>query len=87
MEAGVPTEPRLDARMLMRPIIVDDQMKLQSGRGLGINLFEKSNELLVPVVRHAVSYDSSIKHAECGEQGGGSVSFVVMSHRPTTAFF
>ena len=86
MEARVPTEPGLDARMLMRAIIVDDQMKLHSGRSLGINLLQKSNELLMPMPWHAVSYDSSIKHAECGEQGGGSVSFVVMSHRPTAAF-
>ena len=85
MEARVPPEPGLDARMFMGAIIVDDQMKLHSGRGLGINLFQKSNELLVPMARHAVSYDSAIKHAECGEQGGCSVSFVVMSHRPTAA--
>jgi len=44
METRMPTEPGLDARMLMRPIIVDDQMKLQSGRGLSINLFQKSSE-------------------------------------------
>ena len=87
MEARVPTEPGLDARMLMRAIIVDDQMKLHSGRSLGINLFQKSNELLMPMAWHAVSYDFSIKHTECGEQGGCSVSFVVVRHRSTAALF
>jgi hypothetical protein len=33
----------------------------------------------MPMAWHAVSYDSSIKHAECGKERGCSVSFVIVS--------
>ena len=67
MKARVPTEPGLDAGMLVCTVIVYDQMELQGGRCLGIDLLEKSNELLVPMARHAVPYDFSIEHIERGE--------------------
>ena len=67
LEAWVPTEPGLDARMLMCTVIVYDQMELQRERGLGIDFLEKSNELLVSMPRHAVAYDFSIEHAQSGE--------------------
>ena len=67
MEARVPAEPRLYPRMFMRTVVVDDEMKLQSGRGLGIDSLQKANELLMPMAGHAVSYDLPVKHAECGK--------------------
>lgn len=67
MKARVPTEPGLDARMLVCPVIVYDQMDVQGGRCLGTDLLEKSNELLGPMARHAVPYDFSIEPMERGE--------------------
>lgn len=67
IEAWMPTEPGLDARMLMRTVIVYDEVELKGGRGLGIDFFEKSNELLMSMPRHAIAYDFSIEHAESGK--------------------
>ena len=67
MEARMPAEPGLNARMLVRTVVVDDEMKLLSGRGFGVDLLEEANELLMPMAWHAVSYDFSVKHTECGE--------------------
>ena len=67
VEARVSTEPGLDSRVLVGAVIVHNQMKLKGGKCLGIDFLEKTNELLVPMVRHAVAYDPSIKHTERSE--------------------
>ena len=67
MKARMPTEPGLDARMLVGSVIVYDEMKLQGKRGFGVDFLEEPNELLVPTARHAVTDDFSIEHTESGK--------------------
>ena len=67
MKAWMPTEPGLNARMLVGTVIVYDKVELHVGGGLGIDLLEESNELLVSMTGHAVPYDFSIEHTECGK--------------------
>lgn len=67
MKAWMPTKPGLDARMLVGTVIVYDEVELQVGRCLAIDLLEESNELLVSMTRHAAPYDFSIEHTERGK--------------------
>ena len=60
MKARMPAEPRLNARVLVSTVIVYDEVELQIGRCLAVDLLEKSNKLLVSMPRHAVPYDFSI---------------------------
>jgi hypothetical protein len=78
MEAWVTLQPGSDTRMFMGSIVVDDQMQLQSGGHFGINAFEKPNEFLVSVPRHAVSDNSAIEHTEGGEERGSTVALIVV---------
>ena len=76
-----------DARMLVRAVIVHDQMKVETGRSLGVDLFEKADELLMPMARHAVADDLAVEHAEGGKQRRRAVAFVVVSLVPQRPFF
>ena len=71
--------------MLVRRIIVDDQMQLPPGWGLAIDLVEKADEFLMPVARHALADDPALQHVERGEQGRRAVPLVVVRHRPAAA--
>src|SRR5579862_6889695 len=68
MKPLVPSEPGLNLGMLVRGIVVHDQMEFPRGRGLTIDLVEKADEFLMPVARHALADDTAAKHVERGEQ-------------------
>jgi len=87
MEPRVASEPGFHARMLVSPIVVHDQMQIDFGGGLGIYLVEKSNELLMPMARHAVADDFAVEHTESREQGGCAVAFVIVRHRAAATLF
>src|ERR1700680_2512475 len=70
MEALVPFEPGADLGVLVRRIVVDDQVQLRSGRGLAVDLIEEADEFLMPMARHA--------RAGCGRAPGSATS-----RRPT----
>ena len=55
--------------MLVRGVIVDDQVHLAPGRGFAVDLVEKADELLMPVAAHALADDLAVEHVERGEQG------------------
>ena len=86
VEPWMPPEPELHARMLVRPVIVHDEMQIESGRGFDLDLFEEANELLVPMPRHAVANHLAVEHAQGRKHGGRAVAFVVVRHRSTAAF-
>ena len=69
MKALVPLEPSADFRMLVRGVIVDDQVHLPLGRSFAVDLVEETDELLMPVAAHALADDLAVEHVERGEQG------------------
>lgn len=86
MEPGMPPQPGLHARVLVRPVIVHDEMQIEFGRGVAIDLFEKAQELLMPMARHTVADHLAVEQAEGRKQGCRAVACAVVSHRSTTAF-
>ncbi len=53
MKAFVSLEPRLHFRMLVRCVVVHDQVQVEIARCFPVNLLQKLQPLLVPVLRAA----------------------------------
>src|SRR6185312_16933923 len=85
MKPGVPFEPGPHLGMLVRRIVVDDQMQLSASRGLAVDLVEKADEFLTPMARHALADDLAFEHIEGGEQCRRAVALIVVRHRPAAA--
>ena len=85
LKALVPPEPGTDLGMLVRGVIVDNQMHCPLGWGLAVDLVEEADELLMPVAAHALTDDLAVEHVERGEQGGCPVPLIVVGHRAATA--
>ncbi len=82
VEEGMPGEPRLDLGMLVSRIVVGDQMDIKPRRDCPVDPVEKADELLVPVLLHALADHPAVKHIERSEQGGGAVALIIMGHGP-----
>src|SRR5437870_985001 len=79
-KARVATQPTLHTGMLVRAVVVDDQVQVQFPRRLLIDAFEEAGEFLMPVLRPAVPDDSAIERTQRREQSRGAVARVVVSH-------
>lgn len=86
MEARMATEPGFHSRVFVGAIVVHDQMEIEHVGCLGVDLLEKSNELLMPMTRHAVADNLAVEHVQCRKQCCGAIAFVIVGHRPATAF-
>lgn len=87
MDAWMPPYPPAHGGVLVRRVIVQDQMQIESGGRLRIDLLEEPEKLLVAMARHAVADDRSIEHAQCREECRRAVAFVVVRHCATAALF
>ena len=56
VEPLVPLQPSPDLRMLMSRVVVHNQVEVQFGRRLGVDLLEELDELLMTVPRHALMH-------------------------------
>lgn len=73
-------QPRLHCRMLVRGVVVSDQMQhLVLGR-LAVDLLEKLQPLDVGVALLALANDLTVEHIERGEQRGRAIALVVVRH-------
>jgi len=79
------TQPTLDAGVLVGSVVVHDQVHVQFARRLLVDALQEADELLMPVLRHAVADDRAIQRPQGRKQGGGAVSLVVVRHRATAA--
>ena len=79
VKSGVAFQPRVDAGMFVRPLVVDDEVQVQIEWRLDVDELEKPNKLLMPVARQAVADDLAVEHAEGREKGCGSVALVIVS--------
>ena len=83
---GMTPKPALDFGMFVPAVIVHDQMQLELPGKLLVELFEKFQKLLMPMPRVTLTDHFALGHFQCGKQRGRPVAFVVVSHRPTSAF-
>jgi len=78
VEAGMASQPRLDARLFVRSVVVDDQMQVQIEWCLDVDQLQETNELLMAMPRHAIANDGAIEHVQCSEQSRRAIAFVVV---------
>ena len=78
-------EPALDARRLVRRIIVDDEVQVEAAGSSLIDQLEKAQKFAMPVTRHASSDDAAVQHVQSREQRRGAVTLIVMGHRAGAA--
>src|ERR1700687_1265881 len=64
VEARMAGEPGLDPRMLVRCVVVSDQMDRQIPGNMVVEVVEKRHELLVPMARFALGDDRAVE--QCG---------------------
>jgi len=85
MKARVLGEPRLNIGMLVRGVVVADQMHFFVLGRFPVDLAQVHEPLLMAVTLLATGNERTVQGAEGCEQGRGAVAFVVMSHRCSTA--
>jgi hypothetical protein len=71
--------------MFVGCVVIDDCVNHFSRRDLGLDRIEEANELLVPMALHVAADDGAIEDVEGGKQRGGTVTLVVVCHRPGAA--
>ena len=79
-KARVASEPFQDFGMLVRGVVVDDDVDGQLRRHSGVDEVQEADELLMAMTLHALADDFAFEHVEGSEQGRGAMTFVVMSH-------
>src|SRR3989454_2303211 len=79
MVARALSEPLLHLGMLVRPVVVHDQMNVPPTRGLPIDALHEVQKLLVPMSRQAATDDGALQDVERGEQRRRAVTDVVVS--------
>lgn len=77
----MPLEPSLHFRMLVRRVVVHDQMQVDFRRCFPFNFLQSFQPLLVPMLRHTLGDDLSFGQFERGEQRRCAIAFVVVRHR------
>ena len=80
LEARMQFDPALHGWRLVSSVVVNDEMEIETGRGLLVDQFEKAQELAVSMPRHAGPDDGAVQHVQSREQGGGAVALVVVGH-------
>lgn len=78
VKTRMPLHPGFDAGVLVGPVVVDNQMQVQMGRGVGIDPLEEPDKLLMPVPRHTISDDLAIEHAQGRKERGRAIALVVV---------
>jgi len=71
-------EPRLNPGMLMSSVVIHDQVQIQTGWRVFIDVLQEANKFLMAMAGHAISDELTIEHAERGKQGRCAIADIVM---------
>src|SRR5271167_2783612 len=74
------SEPGLYLWMLMRRVVVSDQVQFKVGRNVSIEMLQKAQEFLMAMARLALGDDSPVDDVERREERRSAVAKVVVSH-------
>ena len=74
MKPLVPLQPSIDVGVLVRAVVIQDQMHLQALGDLVVDGVEERQELVVAVPRQALTDHRAGEHVQGGEQRGGAVA-------------
>ena len=85
MEPLMALEPRPHLGVLVRGVVVGDQVHIKMLRRLGINPAQELEPLLVAMSRHALADHPAGGDVEGGEQGGDAMALIVVRHGTTAA--
>jgi len=80
LKPRVRRQPAKHAGMLVRRVVIHDQVQGEPGRRLGIDLTQEAQVLLVAMAALALTEDRAGDQVECCKQGGGAMTDVVVSH-------
>ena len=76
LEALVLGQPGLDYGVAMGTVVVQDEVQVEVGRELVVELPQEREEFLVPMAAVDLIYDVPLKQFQSGEQRGGPVTLV-----------
>jgi hypothetical protein len=62
--------------MLVGGVVVDDEMDVELGRHVGLDVTQEGEELLMTMAGFALGNDRAVEHVEGGEQRGCAVALV-----------
>src|SRR5512132_2297483 len=79
-EARVALQPRLDLRVFVRGVVVEDDVHDLADRHGGLGAVQKPDELLMAVALHAAADDLALEYVERGEERRRAVSFLIVRH-------
>src|SRR5208337_212459 len=81
VKAGVALEPSLDLGVLVRCVVVDDEMQIERFGGVAVDGAQEAQELLMAMAAHAFADHLPGGDVERRKQGRRPVSLVVVGHR------
>ena len=80
-------QPGPDLGVLMRGVIVEDDMDDFPGRDVALDEVQEPDELLIAMAGHVPTRHFAGQHIECGEERRGPVALVVVRQgRPAPLF-
>ena len=82
----MPCQPGADLRLLMRRVVIENDVDGFVFRQFRLNGVEEANELLMSVALHVSTDHRSVENIEGGKQGGGAMALVIMGHRAGASF-
>jgi hypothetical protein len=78
VSARTACEPSSGLGMLVGGVVVDDEMDVELGWHVSLDVTQEGEELLMAMAGFALGDDRAVKHVEGGEQRDGAVALVVV---------
>lgn len=76
---------RADLSVLVRSVVVHDQVQVQFGRRLGVDVLQELQPFLVPMPLLAKSDDAALQQFQRAEYDGRARPHVIVHHHSATA--
>jgi hypothetical protein len=80
LKPRVRRQPAEHAGMLVRGVIIHDQVHSEPGRNLGVDLAQEAQVLLVAMAALTLTEDRAGRQVQCRKQGGRAVANIVVGY-------